>query len=95
MGASARELRPAPDVLARAQGETTMLVDLASGECFELNRTGALVWEALARGESRGAIAQALAERYHLDEARAAADVTALLAELEQRKLVRPPPGEP
>ena len=56
---------PAPNVIATglADGDQVVL-DTASGRTFRLNRTGAVVWEGLVRGEAPQVIAQRLTERF-------------------------------
>jgi hypothetical protein len=51
---------------------------------FMLTATGAFVWERLASWASLDALVEAVVERFEVDVATAAADVTAFLQQLEQ-----------
>lgn len=51
---------PAPAVRSRALDDELVLLDLDAGTYYSLNRTGALVWAALERGEDLGQVDQAL-----------------------------------
>ncbi len=81
-------LRGSEDVLVRALDGEAVLLDLGSGTYFGLNEVGARVWELLAEGSTVGAIRQALLAEFDVEEQVLEADVGALLAELEKRKLV-------
>jgi Coenzyme PQQ synthesis protein D (PqqD) len=52
------------------------------------NRSGALLWQALARGSSRPELVARLVETYDIDAARAESDVESFLAELTARGLL-------
>jgi hypothetical protein len=68
-------------VFTRLADGTGALLDLATMEYFELNETGARIWE-LARDHPRDGVAARLAQEYDLDPADAEAAVTEFLAEL-------------
>lgn len=87
MEASTR-LRPAPGVLSRRVGDDSVLLDPASGQYFELNSTGSLVWELLAASPSREELLAGLEAEFEAEPAELEADVDALLAELLGRGLV-------
>lgn len=71
----------------RADGEVVAL-DENSLVYLNANPTGALLWEALARGTTRDELVRALMAEYDVDEATAAADVDMFLAELDGRGLL-------
>jgi hypothetical protein len=50
--ARAVRLRPAADVVCRHLNGGAVLIDLETHRIFELNETGARVWDCLRRGES-------------------------------------------
>lgn len=75
-------------VLARRVADELLLLDPSTGVYHVLNETGAQVWESLQQGERADAIAAAVAERYGVDTARTAEDVAAILAELQEAKLI-------
>ena len=66
-------------------------VVIATGEATEhfhgmirLNETGKDIWQALAHGCSEGEIAERITEIYSVDIEKAAADVRAMLEQMEQ-----------
>jgi hypothetical protein len=72
------------------QGEVLAL-DVRAELYLELNRSGALLWELLARGTTRAELVDRLAREYDLAPERAASDVDRLLAELSARDLLAKP----
>jgi hypothetical protein len=79
------------------EGEVLAL-DEATQEYLALNRSGALLWQMLARGSTRSELVQRLVSEYALEPARATADVDRLLVELGERGLLadpRPRPSTP
>lgn len=85
---SASFLSRVRDVQTRVLEDGAVLVNLATGACFELNRVGAQVWELLLPGSTESAICEALAERYSVTREVLAADVRRLLIELLQNRLL-------
>jgi hypothetical protein len=74
------------------------IVDLREGTCFGLNGTAASIWRGLVDGRSPADVARELAAGFRVDQARARADVAALISALVARGLVMdgvldPPPG--
>ena len=69
-----------------ALGEGTAILDGRTNRYFSLNRTGALVWDALPA--TPGAIATQLVDAYRIDHEQALRDVLAVLADLEGQQLV-------
>lgn len=68
-------------------GEVVAL-DAASSKYLSANTSGAVLWQALSRGATRAELVQALTSTFDVDEASAAADVDAFVAELEARQLL-------
>jgi hypothetical protein len=62
--------------------EGAVLVDSATGECFELNRVGARVWDSLARGEDPSLIVESLAAEYAVESSQISSGVAALMQDL-------------
>jgi hypothetical protein len=85
------KLRVSPTVVATAMPDGAVLIDSATGECFELNRVGARVWERLQRGEDLVAIVDALAAEYALERSRVSTDVTNLVESLARHGIVVAP----
>lgn len=57
-------LRPSHDVLATAQGEAVVLLDLRSERYYTLNETGSRAWTLLGRGATYGQIVETLRREY-------------------------------
>jgi hypothetical protein len=66
-----------------------VLMDTATGDCFELNHTGAEIWAFVGQGLEIPAIAQRIAAIYRLTNERACADVEQLIGQLIQRGIIR------
>ena len=77
-----RRLRVSPSVYARAFGDELVLLDFGRGEYFGLDEVGAEIWRAIAAGETFGAIADRLAERYDVTRSRALDDIKQLTAHM-------------
>ena len=65
-------------------------MDMASGDCFELNRLGAEIRARLGQGESPRNWLPALATSYGLPAATVESDVRTLLEELTRSGLLTP-----
>ncbi len=78
-----------PFVTAERMATGGVLMDTASGECFELNHTGIQVWEAIARDGTVAGLVSELATRHGLDERRIGDDVCKVLEEMLRRGLIR------
>jgi hypothetical protein len=81
-------LKPATQVLARRLPGGAVLVDLATNRIFEVNETGAVVWELLADGLSRDDVLARLTETFAVDPEVARASVLRLTAELQREGLL-------
>jgi len=86
--ASVREIRPSPHVVARAVGDTTVLVHLQNNRIFELNTTGTCIWELVASGASDLEIVERLSADFTVTAELAERDFKALLADLEREGLL-------
>jgi len=82
------KLRINPTVVAQAMPDGAVLIDSATGECFELNRIGARVWERLSRGEDLASITDSLAAAFVVERALIARDVTSLVEDLARHGIV-------
>lgn len=89
------QLRPSPDVLLTELADGTgVLLHLRTKFYYALNRTGVAVWKRLAAGEAATpeALAAAVVARFKgAAPEQVAADVSALLRELEDEGLLLPP----
>ena len=61
-----------------------MALDLQQSEYFGINRTGSVLWQAVARGATRSELSGLLVERYGLDEEAAGTHVDGFVAALER-----------
>jgi hypothetical protein len=92
----ALELRPSlrvrvPDhVVFREFPEQSVVLNLDRGHYHGLNRSGSVMFGLLANGETLGAVADAVANRYRLSPEQAQQDVSRLCATLLQRGLLEP-----
>jgi coenzyme PQQ synthesis protein D (PqqD) len=68
-------------------GEVVAL-DAESSKYLSANASGAVLWQALAKGATRDELAEALTSTFGIDEATARGDVDAFVAELEARQLL-------
>ena len=90
--AHAREIRPSAHVVARAVGESAVLVHLQTNRIYELNATGSRIWELVESGASEPEVLQRLSEEFAVSTEVAQRDFKALLADLEREGLLEPAP---
>jgi len=81
-------LRPHPDVIAKRLDKTAVLVHMGTNSIFELNETGAKVWELLAEGVSTEGIVRQLVEQFEVEEVQAADEVKRLITQLRTNQLL-------
>ena len=81
-------LYPQPDVVSRRLGEQLVLVNLSDNGIFELNRTGARVWELLQETSVQDELIARLGTEFEVDQATIAGEVEALLQAMLSRGLV-------
>ena len=72
----------------RALDGEVIALDLGESVYLSANSSGALLWEALARGVTRADLEAILLEAYGLDPGRARSDVDAFLADAESLGLL-------
>src|SRR5689334_8572974 len=63
-GTSHGVLRPAADVVARRLGDSAVLIRLNTNRIYELNATGARVWELLSEGATRERVVDTLNQEF-------------------------------
>ncbi len=66
----------------------TVLVHLESNRIFELNETGARVWELISEGLERDQVVQRLVQEFAVDATRVSNELDALVADLEREGLL-------
>lgn len=75
------------------EGELVVL-DLRESRYLAINRTGQVLWTALASGATKDILVERLIEAFGIDRARAVADVEAFTGELDSRGLLVHEPPE-
>jgi Coenzyme PQQ synthesis protein D (PqqD) len=65
-----------------------LLVDMATGQCFRLNKTGGDIWLLLRGNIPLSAICEQLAKKYEMQPEAVAKDVERLVDDLGQANLV-------
>ena len=88
MPSSQTPLRAADTAVFRPLGEGGVVLDLETGDYYELNVSGRFLWDQLAEGNSREGMIGALRDRYDLDEGTASDDVDAFIDGLQRRRLL-------
>lgn len=77
-----------PDVVFRVLGDGAVLVNLASNEIFELNGTGAAIWNHLSLGVSPDDVVPQLMSSFEVDQVTAEQAVAAFVSELTSAGLI-------
>ena len=86
--ASQREIRRNPNVVARAVGESTVLVHLQTNRIFELNATASSIWKLIDSGESEPEVVRLLRASFDVSAEVAERDLKGLLADLEREGIL-------
>lgn len=81
-------LRVRGDVVSRTMGDGAVLVDLRTNEIFELNATGARVWELVSETQPLTAVVDTVVREFDVTRAVAETDVADLVGELVERGLL-------
>ena len=77
-----------PQVISRTVGEETVILELESGTYFGLDPVGARVWELMGEGRTFGQLCDIVMQEYEVSRERLEEDVTALVQQLADRRLV-------
>jgi hypothetical protein len=80
---------PSPDVLCRVLDGEAVLLDLASGKYFGLNRVGTRIWELIAEGRAYAELRAVLLQEFEVQGEALDSDLAGLVAELSERGLIR------
>ena len=81
-------LRPAEDRVARRLEDNLVLVNLRTNLIFELNVTGARLWELIGEGCRRDELEPRMLQEFDVDDETLSAEITALLSSLREAGLV-------
>lgn len=90
-GSIDRQFVPKPRVVFSPLEGGGLLVDLQSGDCWELNRVGAALWSGLVGGESLRATVARIQRDFEVDPTEAESDARRLCASLLSVGLIRNP----
>jgi len=77
-----------PSVILQPMEAGAILMNKATGDCFELNRVGVEVWRRLGEGELPEVIVSELAILYGAPVATVSSDVSELLTQLSRHGLL-------
>jgi hypothetical protein len=83
------KILPDPNVLAKRVGDEIVLVHLETNRVFELNRTAALLWDALAAGPTRAELEEQLAMEFDVERDALAHEIDDLLVQFRSEHLTR------
>jgi hypothetical protein len=75
-------------VVSQPTEQGAVLLEMTSGECFELNRVGAEIWGGITKGVALSQVVQDVASRYRVSASTVESDARALVAELKRRGLL-------
>lgn len=81
-------LRRRRDVIAQRVGETAVLVNLRSNRIYELNATGARVWELLETETTVEHVVEALTLEFEAPRVSLAEEVAQIVSDLRREGLV-------
>jgi hypothetical protein len=76
------------NVMSRAVGSETVLLDLASGTYFGLDPVGTRVWQLLEQGKSIGEICDVIVSEFDVTHDVIERDALALVRQLEEKQLI-------
>ena len=77
-----------PGVYARSFGAELVLLDFSRGEYFGLDELGAEIWRLAEAGETLGAIADRVVERFDVSHDIAFRDIVDLLTDMREQGLL-------
>ena len=77
-----------PQVLSRPVGDETVLLDLASGQYFGLDKVGKRIWDSISGGRSLAETAESLVAEYEVGAEQARNDVIDFAKKLVERVLL-------
>jgi hypothetical protein len=83
------------DVASKVLDGEAIIINLANGVYYSLDKAGGLVWEQISARHTLGETVSAVVARYDVSHERAQVDVERLLGELLEEKLIAPVDGEP
>ena len=82
-------VRPDPSVLAKRVDDEIVLVHLETNRIYELNRTAAFLWDALAPGLTQAELEERLALEFDVERDELAREIDELLGQFTSERLIR------
>jgi len=79
----------ADNMIAAEMGDETVILDIESGQYFQLNKSAARIWGLLGEPTTIAALCAKVEAAFDVDAATCLADVKALLADMQARGLAR------
>ena len=77
-----------PNVVSRAVGEETVILDLESGTYFGLDSIGARVWQMMEEGRTLSEICDVMVAEYDVSRETLEQDAVRLASELAAKRLI-------
>ena len=81
-------MRPASDIIARKLGESAVLIRMRTSRIYELNATGARIWELLKQHPARESVVESILNEFEIDRHDAESAVDELTATLRGEGLI-------
>lgn len=78
-----------PGVYFRKIKDSWVILSATKRECFELNETAGVLWEALKTPKTHQELLKSITLRYDIDEQTAAGNIEEFLATYQQKGFVR------
>jgi hypothetical protein len=75
-------------VMARDVGDETVILDLASGTYYGLDKVGARIWQLMSDGKTLAQVRDAMLAEYEVSIDDLERDMDRLLADLTDKKLI-------
>ena len=88
-GGKCMKIQVSGDVVTRNLMGEAVLLDLAAGVYFGLDRVGTRIWQLLGQHEDTEPIVRAMLDEYDVEESLLRADLERLILELSEKGLVR------
>ena len=77
-----------PNVVSRAVGDETVILDLESGTYFGLDSIGARVWQMMGEGKTLSEICDVMVDEYDVSRETLEQDAVRLASELAAKRLI-------
>lgn len=82
--------RCADDVIAKVMDGEAVIINLVNGMYYSIDKAGAVIWSLLESGHSISEAAENVAKRYEIASERAASDISQLVGQLLEERLLLP-----